>query len=227
MDPAATYATSRQRLLDLAPSLSADQRAASLPATPPWTATDAYRHLAGVCADVLAGNMPASGPAGGDAWTAAQLEQRADWPLEQVCEQWAAQGSELDARITAAGPAMGFVALDSWTHEQDVRAATGVGGMHDCPSLPTLIDLTLGGAGAFYLSKGGPTLRLVLDGEERLLGDGEPGAELRTSPYELMRMVFGRRSTAQIAAADWSGAQAETAQGALHLFDPPPMDLID
>ena len=35
------------------------------------------------------------------------------------------------------------------------------------------------------------------------------------------------RLEAQIAAADWSGADAAAAQQAIHLFDPPPIDVTD
>jgi uncharacterized protein (TIGR03083 family) len=227
MGPAEIYATSRRRLLDLAPSLSAEQRAAPLPPTPPWTVTDGYRHLAGVCCDVLDGNMPQGGPHASEEWTAAQLATRASWSLEQVCEQWAERAPALDDVVEAAGPKMGFVALDSWVHEQDVRAGAGVGALHHDELLPWLIALTVGAADRFYTSKGGPTLRLLVDGEERVVGDGEPAVTLETNAYELMRIVFGRRSPAQIAAAAWSGPEADAAQQAITLFPAQEQDLID
>jgi hypothetical protein len=227
MGPAEIYTTSRRRLLDLADALSADQEAAALAPTPPWTVVDGYRHLTGVCCDVLDGNMPQGGPLEADAWTAAQLAARADWPLAQVCEQWAERAPTLDAKVEEAGPAMGFVALDSWTHEQDIRAAAGVGALHDDALLPGLVALTVGAAGRFYTANGGPTLRLVVDGEAHVIGEGDPSAELVTGHYELMRIVFGRRSESQIAAADWSGDDAASAQQAIHLFPPPPIAITD
>jgi uncharacterized protein (TIGR03083 family) len=227
MGPAEIYATSRRRLLELAPDLSDAQQAAALTPTPPWTVVDGYRHLTGVCCDVLEGSMPAGGPLDAEAWTAAQLAARADWTLDQVCEQWQARAPELDAKVEEAGRAMAFVALDSWTHEQDIRAAAGVGALHDDSLLPGLVDLSVRSARHFYTPNGGPTLRLVLDGDEHTLGEGDASATLETSPYTFMRIVFGRRSEAQIAAADWSGADAGAAQQAIHLFPPPPMDVHD
>ena len=50
MELAEIYADCRDRLISVGPSLSAEQRAAPLLATPPWVVTDAYRHLTGVCA---------------------------------------------------------------------------------------------------------------------------------------------------------------------------------
>jgi uncharacterized protein (TIGR03083 family) len=226
MDPAQIYATCRRRLLDLAPGLSDEQRAAPLAPTPPWTVTDGYRHLTGVCCDVLEGNMPQGDPTQATEWTAAQLAARAGWPLEQVCQQWAERGPALDEMIEAAGPRMGFAALDAWVHEQDVRAGAGVGALHDDDLLPGLVDLTVGAAGRFYAPKG-PALRLVVDGEEHTIGEGDPAATLTTSAYDLMRIVFGRRSPAQIEAADWSGPDAARAQQAITLFPPQPRDLVD
>lgn len=226
MGPAEIYRSSRARLLDLARELTLEQQAARLAPTPPWTVVDGYRHLTGVCCNVLDGNMP-QGPGGGEAWTAAHLAARSDWSLDQVCEQWSERAPELDARVAEAGVAMGFVALDSWTHEQDVRAAAGVGALHEDALLPDLVTLTVGAAGGFYTSNGGPTLRLVVDGEEHTVGEGEPAATLRTNPYELMRIVFGRRSEAQIARSEWSGDGAGEAQRAIHLFPLPPMDITD
>ena len=121
---------------------------------------------------------------------------------------------------------MGFVALDAWTHGQDIRAAVGLPGDRDDPLLPGVVDLALGAFGRFYASKGGPAVRLVIEGEERVLGEGDPDLTLTTSAYELLRIIFGRRSEAQIAAASWSQDSA-TGRAAIHLFDPPPFDLTD
>jgi uncharacterized protein (TIGR03083 family) len=226
MGPAEIYVTCRTRLVELAPTLSADQQAAALAPTPPWTVVDGYRHLAGVCGDMLVGNRPQGGITD-TAWTAKQLADRADQSLEQVCAEWAERAPELDGMVEAAGAAMGFVALDAWTHEQDIRAASGVGAVHDDAALPGLLDLTMGNMDRFYAPQGGPPLRLVLDGEERRWGDGEPTATLVATSYELMRMVFGRRSQAQVDGADWSGEGADAARAAIRLFPAQPQDLSD
>lgn len=223
MDPAEIYATCRRRLLDLATTLSPAQTDALLPATPPWTVLDGYRHLAGVCANVLDGEM---GDAPTTAWSAAQLAARADRSLAEVATEWATRGPDLDAQIAVAGTALGFVALDAWTHGQDIRAAAGLPTDHHDPLLPGLVDLALANFGRFYVGQGGPPLRLVIDGEELTLGDGDPSLTLTASAYELMRIIFGRRSEAQIAAASWSSDSA-AARTAIHLFDPPPIDLTD
>ena len=228
MDPAEIYSTSRARLArPRRPSSTPISRPPPSRPTPPWTVVDGYRHLAGVCCDVLDGNMPQGGPAGRrrvDGRAAGRPGGLVAGPGVRAVDR-ARAGARRARR--AAGAAMGFVALDAWTHEQDIRDASGAGALHDDPLLPGLIELTVGNMERFYAGQGGPPLRLVLDGEEHRTGDGEPTATLVTTAYDLMRMVFGRRSQAQIAAADWSGDGAEAARAAITLFPAQPQDLSD
>jgi len=223
MGPDAIYAVCRGRLLALAPSLTEDQIGSSLAATPPWTALDGYRHLAGVCADVLDGVMEG---AGSPAWTAAQLAARAQRSLEEVCAEWGARGPECDDRMAAAGTAMAFVAFDVWTHEQDIRAAVGLPGIRDDAVVAALAPLVLTSFGPRYSATGGPPLRVILDGESSVLGDGEPRATLTTTGYELLRIVFGRRSEDQTRVAGWTGERDLVIPG-IHLFDFPAVDILD
>ena len=107
--PADIYRDCRLQLLALAPSLSSEQLSASLPATPPWTVADGYRHLAGVCADFLDGVMDGAGL---PEWTAAQLRSRSGQSISHVCDEWSARGPVLETQTAEAGPAMGFLAFD-------------------------------------------------------------------------------------------------------------------
>ena len=223
MEPAAIYATSRARLLGIAPSLSAEQLDAPLAATPPWTVLDGYRHVTGVCADFLGGRLEGAGTPD---WTAAQLAARASRSLEEVCSEWASLGPELDARLAAAGEALAFLVFDVWTHEQDIRAAVGRAGVRDDEHVPALASLALSTFGPRYSGGGAPAISVVVDGEPHALGEGEAAATLDTTAYELLRIIFGRRSDAQIAAAGWTG-DCEKPIGAIHLFDPPPHDIVD
>jgi uncharacterized protein (TIGR03083 family) len=223
MEPAAIYSACRARLLGLGPVLSPDLVAAPLAATPPWTVLDGYRHLAGVCADVLDGTLDG---AGSPPWTAAQLAARRDRSIEEVCDEWAARGPDLDARVAGAGAGMVFVAFDAWTHEQDIRAGTGHQGVRDDELVSSLAPLALATFGARYAGGGAPPLGVVLEGEPHTLGEGAPELVLRTTPYEVLRIIFGRRSRAQIEAADWSGDPAPV-MDAIHLFDLPERDITD
>jgi uncharacterized protein (TIGR03083 family) len=223
VDPAEIYAACRTRLLGIAPSLSAEQLDAPLAATPPWTVLDGYRHLAGVCADFLDGRLEGAGT---PAWTEAQLAARAMRSIDEVCSEWAARGPELDVRLAAAGKALAFLVFDVWTHEQDIRAAVGRAGVRDDEHVPELASLALETFGPRYAGGGAPPISVIVDGEPRSLGEGDPVATFDTTAYELLRVIFGRRSNAQIERAGWSG-DCGTPIAAIHLFDPPEHDITD
>jgi len=223
MDPSEIYAASRDRLLALGPTFDAAQVAAPLAATPPWTVLDGYRHLAGVCSNVLDGVTEGGGT---PAWTAAQLAARAGCSIGDVCAEWARRGPDLDARMAAAGRAMVFAAFDAWTHEQDIRAAVGLGRLRDDPAVPALAEMALATFAARYATSGAPTVEVVVDGTPHRLGDGEPDASLATSSYEILRIIFGRRSRRQVEANVWTGDHGAVVD-ALHLFDHPVGDIAD
>jgi uncharacterized protein (TIGR03083 family) len=132
----------------------------------------------------------------------------------------------VDARLAAAGEALAFLVFDVWTHEQDIRAAVGHAGVRHDVHVPALASLALATFGPRYSGGGAPAISVLLDGQPHPLGQGEPAATLDTTPYELLRIIFGRRSDAQIAAAGWSGDCA-TPIKAIHLFDPPKQDIVD
>lgn len=229
MEPSDIYIASRSRLLALAADLTPEQLDAPLPATPPWVVADAYRHLTGVCADVLDGAMDGAGT---PEWTAAQIAKRCDADVGDVCAEWGSRAADLDTRVAQAGRAMSFVAFDAWTHEQDVRAATGVGGARD-EMATALAAIALETFQQRYAKSGAPAL-LVDTGTETVVlgtadGDSSPPVTLTTTPYELLRMIFGRRSRIQMEAANWTGSLADrdSAIDALHLFDMPPIDIDD
>ncbi len=224
MELAEIYSTCRTRLTELGPTLSAEQLDARLPATPPWTVADGYRHLTGVCVDVLDGVMEGAGSA---EWTAAQLAQRSDRSIDQVCAEWNERGPQLEAQVAAAGTAMAFCAFDAWTHGQDIRAAVGVPAQPDDDLVVSLAEIAVSTFGRRYAGSGAPALRIVFAGTDHVLGDGDPALTLNTTAYELLRIIFGRRSRSQIEEADWSGADPTAAIDALHLFDCPDEAIID
>lgn len=123
---------------------------------------------------------------------------------------------------------MSFLAFDAWTHAQDVRAAAGLQCIRSETPVAVLASAALDVFSRVYPGKGGPTLSVVVDEADGfILGEGEPVVTLRTTAYELMRIVFGRRSRAQVEQADWSGDGIPEAIDALHLFDFPPIDIVE
>ena len=217
------YATTRQRLLAQAEILDDRAAKAAVPALPGWSVKDAYAHLTGVCADVLAGNLEGGGTS---AWTARQVAERAERPLVSVCAEWSDRGAEIDGWVAAAEDRAAFVCFDVWSHEQDIRGAVGLAGDRDDERAHYLVAKALETFDRRVTDAGVPAVRVVTETLDRVVGAGDPAASLHTVDYELLRILFSRRSRAQILRADWEG-DPQPSLGPLHLFDLPVSDLAD
>jgi uncharacterized protein (TIGR03083 family) len=223
MDVATLYRTTRGHLLELARTLDDARARLAVPALPGWTVKDAYAHLTGLSADILDGRMDGAGE---PAWTARQVAERADHSLDEVCTEWAERGLQLDEWLRARDEAPMFVAYDVWSHEQDILAALGQRGERDDERVQDLAAAALAAFDERFIAEGVPPLRVVGDQVECILGEGEPAVTLHIDDYELMRILFGRRSRSQIEAADWDGDEAAYVDH-LHLFALPVHDLVD
>jgi uncharacterized protein (TIGR03083 family) len=223
MDVPGLYLMTRTRLLELAPTLDAGQAASPVPALPGWTVKDAYAHLTGLSADVVEGRMDGMGT---PAWTAKHVADRADRSLAEVVAEWAVRGAALDEALRNAGrSASPFVVFDVWSHEQDIRGALGRAGVRD----EHVHEIAATAAVAFsgrFTEAGVPALRIEGDGGTRVLGTGEPAATLHIDDYELLRVIFARRSQTQIEGADWDGDAGPYVEH-LHLFELPVAALVD
>jgi uncharacterized protein (TIGR03083 family) len=223
MDVAVVYRETREHLLDLASTLDDAQAALPVPALPRWTIKDAYAHLAGLCADILDDRME---DAGSPASNARELAERAGKTLAEVVAEWADRGPELDEWIEEREEAPMFVVYDVWTHEQDILGALGLMGERDSELLQDLAAAALTAFSDRFTAEDAPALQVIGDEVECILGEGEPQATLNIDDYELMRILFGRRSLDQIRAADWDGDESRFIPH-LHLFPLPEKDLVD
>jgi uncharacterized protein (TIGR03083 family) len=223
MDTAALYHETRQRLLGLGAELADDERSAPVPALPGWSVRDTYAHLAGVCADALDGNLEgvATPP-----WTAAQLAARADKSFDELTAEWTERGPTFDVALQSlTGPRSIMAAVDVWSHEQDIRGAVGLRGERSDDRVRFLVEQSLVAFDGRFAELG-IALEVVVDGEPATLGRGTASATWSTTGYELLRTFTGRRSLAQIGAADWDGDPSPYLDH-LHLFDLPERDLSD
>ena len=223
MELSDVYATTREGLIKLASSLDGGAAGGAVPALPGWTVKDTYGHLAGVCADVLAGNMAGGGTPG---WTAKQVSDRAGRSLAEVCAEWSLRGEEIDQWLRAAAGRGSFLCFDVWSHEQDIRCAAGLRGERDDERVPYLSRNAVDVFDGRLKSAGAPSAHVITETIDRVLGDKDAAVTLRCSDYELLRILFGRRSRAQIVGAAWDG-DPEPCVDHLHLFDLSEGDLID
>lgn len=171
----------------LAESLTDEQLAGPVPATPMWTVRDLLGHAAGVAGDVVAGRMDGA-PA--PSWTARHVEERADQTVADLVEELRRTQAEIAA--SAAGAERPAIVWDKAVHLADLHEALGLGAPPESTWRPVLDS-----AAAWRLAELPVTIRC---GQESF---GAGGPEVEVSPYELFRTLFSRRSRAQIRA--WAG----------------------
>lgn len=190
------YARGRERIIDLVRDADADAR---VPTCPAWTVKDTLAHVAGIPADILAGNVEGAAT---DPWTAAQVDARRDRTIAEIVAEWQETGPQIDGMIDAFGRTGAQLLVDLTSHEHDIRLALDRPGARDEAVLDVALDFIAGGYGALI------DRPLGIEAEGRTMqlgGDGTPLATLRGSRFDLVRAFTGRRSRAQIAAMDWSG----------------------
>ena len=201
-EPWVLYPELREQLITLVLSLDADDRARTVPLTPGWTIEQVVAHLCGLNADVIAGVVEGLGT---DERTSAQVSSRAGRSLEEVCEEWRGHDKAMQA-VTAEVPLLEQrLAADLVIHLQDVQHALGLA--------VDETDVATASAAHVYgmriperwAAVTGLQVLIELSDGYRSASDGNPDLTLRTTPYDFLRSVSGRRSRAQVEALDWSG----------------------
>lgn len=226
MDTAEAYRTVRARLIDLAAQLTDEQGATPVPALPAWTVKDTYAHLTGVSADVATGELRGRAT---DDDTARQVAQRKERTFAQLAAEWTGYAPTIDALMSGPdGIHYGLMTADVWNHEQDVRGALRLP-VERTDAACTAVTAFITGlfdrqwrkredAAAVHFS--------TASGGEWRMGAGDPVLTLRSTDYEVNRLLTGRRSRAQVLALDWVG-DVEPHLDRLHLFALPLIDLAE
>jgi uncharacterized protein (TIGR03083 family) len=227
MEPGDIYAEIRQRVSELARSLSAEDLAAKLPTCPDWSTRDVIGHMTGLVVDVKAKKFEGAGT---PPWTQAQVEAFADRSLEEVLTDWEALAKDAEGDLVGVlGPFGLRLVSDAYAHEQDIRGAFGRTGHRDSAAVPLAMSLQMETLAQRLADAGLPALRLrTSDGRLWTAGEGEPGATV-TAPntWELLRSLLARRSRAQVAALDWHGEQLDRYLTAFFRFEPPQEDIVE
>jgi uncharacterized protein (TIGR03083 family) len=196
-DYAAAYGELRQQMLVLLADRTDAELEKVAPATPQWRVRDVVAHLGGVCDDIANGNMDG---VASDPWTQAQVDKRAEWPFPRVLDDWSEHAAVVEPLMNSFGQPIGQMIFDAWTHEQDVRGALDAPGGRDTPAMEISWAWLVETNQASATKPGG--LLVVTEAGSDLLGQGEPSATLRTTRFEFLRAVTGRRSRAQVRALD-------------------------
>jgi uncharacterized protein (TIGR03083 family) len=160
-------------------------------------------HLAGLTADVVAGNVDG---AGSNPWTAKQVADRRGRDVKTLLAEWAEHAPAVVSLLDAVGAPVQRILFDIVTHEQDMRGALRLPGGTESDAFDFALQGFVGSIDDRLRTHNAPGLRIMSGKQEWVLGDGEPAATLTIdSPHELLRLVSGRRSAQQAVALDWDG----------------------
>jgi uncharacterized protein (TIGR03083 family) len=227
IDVGRAYAECQERFLALGRSIDHDQAAVAVPALPGWSVKDTFAHVTALAAQFVSGERLDGVPS--EDRTQVGVDARADMSLAEVLEEWSDCGPRFAAMLSEMGrDASPNPAIDVWVHEVDVRGALGAeipadGGLAE-EILHSIVRRNLG---RLVAGHGLPALRVVLPDDEWIAGEGDAAGTLRTDQLELGRVFMGRRSPAQMAALGWEDGDPSTWIGALHVFGPATIDVVD
>lgn len=203
VDPASLYERERVAFLRLLRSLTPEQQATTVPATPAWSVRDVLAHVVGITADL---NAQRFGDGSADQWTAAQVDARRGHSIEELAAEWDHEAVQFETGLRLFGYGLGAHYLgDLLQHVSDVRSALGGSPVRDDEALAVALD--------FYLESFEETLDEAdvgaVDlrcGQERWrLGPGAIVATLTASRFELFRALGGRRTLNEIRGLTWTG----------------------
>ena len=201
MDLVNAYRSTHGRLIDLESDLTADESSTTVTPTPAWSVKDAYAHLVGAIDDILTGNLDGYGT---NAWTAVHVTDRQSDSLGAICREWCKRAPEFEKLLASTGDQYLGLVAGSWTHEQDIRGSIGLRGIRATGGMHATLE-QVDEIGARIDATGIGALRVVTEGSTWVLGVDPVGATLSTSEYEMARLVYGRRSIAQVRDMSWDG----------------------
>ena len=203
-EAATAYRQSRERLAKMVRAAGPAADGTKVPASPEWTPKDVVSHLAGVCADILAGRLDGVGT---EPWTAVQVEERRSRTVDEVVGEWEDVGAQVEGLVPSFPEwAANQMVFDVLSHEHDVADALGLpppdGQQAEGPALDFAVNAFVARAESLHA----PALTVVSGGRKWSAQGEGPEATLTAAPMDLMRSLTGRRTAEEIRALDWGGA---------------------
>ena len=204
LDARRLYAETRDRGIRLFRSLAPGEERKRVPLSPAWTVHDVAAHVCGINADVVSGNLAGLGT---DDWTAAQVAARARHSMGEICDEWVRLAAAIDERI-AQEPFFGIrLTGDLIVHLQDVQHALDLPIEQDDEATRAAAQRYVPPLQQRAAERLGVGLAVDLVDVGRFDPSEVPAASLilRSTSYDFLRSVSGRRSRRQVASLDWEG----------------------
>ena len=213
-EPWALYAGIRDRFIDLLRSLDGEQAARLVPACPDWTVAGVAAHVCGLNADIAAGRREHLGT---PERTGLNVELRAGSSLDEICDEWIGY-EETMSEVMAEDPYFGQrLAADLVVHLHDVQLALNLPVDRDDEATLAAVRM--------YADRVGAGIADDLDGE--MVVDFGEGLTLRTTPYDFLRSVTGRRSRGQVESLEWAGDPTALLDAGLSPYGPFPAEDLE
>ncbi len=215
------YRAARERMGEIAEGLDGAAASAIVPSCPAWSTADLLAHVTGLAADLGAGRRP-----DGDvqAWVDGQIADRKGRRPAELAAEWAATAPAFEVMIAEKPHRWWGLVYDVMVHEHDLRGAVDQPGERTGESMDVAVALGMRLVQGDLAKHGLPGFRLVADGVEHVVGDGEPELTLTATPFEALRLLGSRRTIEQVRAADFEGDLDRYLPGLLHM-DLPADDL--
>ncbi|MQA83318.1 MAG: maleylpyruvate isomerase family mycothiol-dependent enzyme [Streptosporangiales bacterium] len=195
MNSAEIYDAARKRIVEL---VRAGDQDAAVAACPGWTVRDLVAHLAGGLGSFLSRDFDAGEYANHGERT---VHERRGRSFDELLAEWERHRAAADEAF--ASPMGGVLVAEIVSHEHDIRTALARPGARDDEAVRAALDRPLQEIDRRMRDGGLPALRILVNGEERVLGEGDPAGTLRVTAFELLRSIGGRRSQRQVRALDW------------------------
>lgn len=208
------YRNARVRMQRLAASMDEATIQRAVPACPAWTVRDLFAHVTGIAADLSAGRRP-----DGDtqAWVDRQIEERRNLDVGTIAAEWSEAGPAFEAMIEARPHRLWGLTYDTVVHEHDLRGAIDQPGEQDSTGVGVASALGLRLVALDLAKHGLPAFRAVIDGNEHVVGEGEPELTLEASAFEALRLLGSRRTIDQLRAARFTGDLDRYLPGLVHM----------
>jgi uncharacterized protein (TIGR03083 family) len=208
------YRAARERMQALAARLAPDDATRTVPACPAWDVHALFSHVAGVSGDLAAARFPQGDT---QAWVDAHVADRRARPFEEVVAEWSEAGPAFEAMIEAKPHRWWGLTYDTIVHELDLRGALGdrSGRDTDAVRFGALLGLRL--VETDLAQHGLPAFRAIVDGEEHVVGAGEPELTLEASSFDALRLLGSRRTIDELRAASFTGDLDRYLPGLVHM----------
>ena len=207
-------------------------------ACPAWTIRQTVAHLAGIAHDIVSLNMETKAA---DSWTQTQVDRLGEHSIDELLDLWGQMIDPATATLALAPQASACqLVFDTLTHEHDIRGALREPGSRTGDlAFEVAMGFSTTMGDQFIRQAGLPALRLITPTIGSVqLGDPHTArgqVALKTSDFEALRTLGGRRSIRQLLALPWHGDPTHLLPAFTHLLPaftndgirPPNDDLVE